>query len=192
MGRSKEFEENIVLQRAMELFWLQGYEKTSMSDLVEHMGIHRKSLYDTFGDKHTLYLKVIDLYGEYSTCKLKEETLKAKTAYQAIQYIFDYIIEGNDDKQWGCLFVNAATEMGPWDKELVEKTENAFTQAEEFIARIVREGQKSGEFSVNYDAEILGEILHNTLLGLRVLVRISSDKEKMHRIADFFLNFLRD
>lgn len=191
MGRSKEFEENIVLQRAMELFWQQGYEKTSMSDLVEHMGIHRKSLYDTFGDKHALYLRVIDLYGEYSTSKLKAETFKAKTAYQALQYIFDYMIEGNEDKQWGCLFVNAATEMGPWDKEVVEKTEDAFSQTEEFIAGIVREGQKSGEFSVNYDADILGEILHNTLLGLRVLVRTSSSKEKMHRIADFFLNLLR-
>lgn len=191
MGRSKEFEENIVLQRAMELFWQQGYEKTSMSDLVEHMGIHRKSLYDTFGDKHALYLKVIDLYGEYSTSKLKAETFKAKTAYQAIQSIFDYMIEGNKDKQWGCLFVNAATEMGTWDKEVVEKTEDAFSQTEEFIAGIVREGQKSGEFSINYDADILGEVLHNTLLGLRVLVRTSSSKEKMHRIADFFLNLLR-
>ncbi len=190
MGRSKEFEENIVLLRAMELFWQQGYEKTSMSDLVEHMGIHRKSLYDTFGDKHELYLKAIDLYGEYSTSKLKAETFKAKTAYQAIQYIFDYMIEGSEDKQWGCLFVNAATEMGPWDKEVVEKTEDAFSQTEEFIAGIVREGQKSGEFSVNYDADILGEILHNTLLGLRVLVRTSSSKEKMHRIANFFLNLL--
>lgn len=191
MGRSKEFDENIVLQKAMELFWQQGYEKTSMSDLVEHMGIHRKSLYDTFGDKHALYLKVIDLYGEYTTSKLKEITFKAKTAYQAIQYIFDYIIEGSGDKQWGCLFVNAATEMGPWDKDVVEKTEDAFNKAEEFIAGIVREGQKSGEFSVKYDADILGEILNNTLLGLRVLVRASSSKEKMHRIADFFLNLLK-
>ena len=41
----------MVLQKAMELFWQQGYEKTSMSDLVEHMGIHRKSIYDTFGEK---------------------------------------------------------------------------------------------------------------------------------------------
>ena len=57
MGRNKEFEEEAVLQKAMELFWKQGYEKTSMSDLVEHMGIHRKSLYDTFGDKHSLYLE---------------------------------------------------------------------------------------------------------------------------------------
>ena len=52
MARSKEFEENEVLDKAMKLFWEQGYEKTSMTDLVEHMGIHRRSLYDTFGDKH--------------------------------------------------------------------------------------------------------------------------------------------
>ena len=192
MGRSKEFEENAVLQRAMELFWQQGYEKTSMSDLVEHMGIHRKSLYDTFGDKHALYLKVIDRYAEYSMAKLNTEKLRAKTAYQTIQYIFDYIIQGNEDKHWGCLFVNAATEMGPWDKEVEEKTEEAFRKAEDFIAGIVREGQEAGEFSGNYDAEILGEILHNTLLGLRVLVRTSASKEKMHRIADFFLNLLSD
>lgn len=60
MGRSREFDENVVLQKAMELFWKQGYEKTSLNDLVEHMGIHRRSLYDTFGDKHTLFLRTVD------------------------------------------------------------------------------------------------------------------------------------
>lgn len=192
MGRSKEFEEHIVLERAMELFWQQGYEKTSMSDLVECMGIHRKSLYDTFGDKHALYLKAIDLYGEYTVKKLRAETLKAETAQQAIQNIFNYMIEVNEDRKWGCLFVNAATEMGPWDREVVEKTEDAFNQTEDFIVKIVREGQESGEFSTKYDAEILGEVLHNTLIGLRVLARTSATKDKMHRIADFFLNLLHN
>jgi TetR/AcrR family transcriptional regulator, transcriptional repressor for nem operon len=190
MGRSKEFDENAVLQRAMELFWHQGYEKTSMSDLVEHMGIHRKSLYDTFGDKHALYLKVVDRYAEYSSCILKSEALRAETSYQAIQNIFDYIIKGNEDKHWGCLFVNAATEMGPWDSEVVEKTEEAFRMAEDFIEGIIRKGQEAGEFSRTYDAQILGEILHNTLLGLRVLVRTSKNKEKMQAIANFFLDLL--
>lgn len=190
MGRSKEFEENTVLQKAMELFWQQGYEKTSMSDLVEHMGIHRKSIYDTFGDKHALYLKVIDHYGEFSTAKFKAETLKAKTSYQAIQYIFDYIIEGNEDKHYGCLFVNATTECGPWDQDVLEKTENAFSYAENFIAEIIKKGQEDGEFSKEYDNELLGDILHNTLLGLRVLVKTSASKEKMHNIANFFLDLL--
>ncbi|MDT8719191.1 TetR/AcrR family transcriptional regulator [Clostridium sp. 19966] len=190
MGRSKEFEENTVLQRAMEVFWQQGYEKTSMSDLVEQMGIHRKSLYDTFGDKHSLYLKAMDRYEEYNTAKLKSETLRAKTAYQAIQYIFDYIIEGNEDKHCGCLFVNAATEMGPWDQEVLKKTEEAFSQAEKFIADIIKKGQENGEFSCKYDDEVLGEVLHNSLLGLRVLVKTSASKEKMHNIANFFLNLI--
>ena len=47
----------------------------------------------SFGDKYDLYLKTIDLYGEYTTTKLRSETLKAITAHQAIQYIFDYMIE---------------------------------------------------------------------------------------------------
>lgn len=190
MGRSKEFEENSVLQKAMEVFWKQGYEKTSMSDLVEHMGIHRKSIYDTFGDKHSLYLKVIDRYGELSTVKLKSETLRAETAYQAIQYIFDYIIEGNE-KHTGCLFVNAATEFGPWDQEVLEKIEEAFGQEENLITEIVKKGQRDGEFSSKYGDELLGEILHNALLGLRVLVKTSASKEKMRNISNFFLELLR-
>ncbi len=190
MGRSKEFEEDVVLQKAMELFWEQGYEKTSMSDLVEHMGIHRRSLYDTFGDKHALYLKAIDRYGEYTAGKLKSETLRAKTAKQAMQYIFDYVIEANEDRRLGCLFVNAATEMAPQDNEVTKKTEEAFKQTEHFFAEIIREGQQTGEFSCDYDAETLAEILHHTLLGIRVLRRTSVSKEKMHRIADFFLKLL--
>ena len=190
MGRSKEFEEKAVLQKAMEVFWQQGYEKTSMSDLVEHMGIHRKSIYDTFGDKHALYLKVIDFYGEFSTTKFKAETLRAKTSYQAIQSIFDYIIEGNENKHYGCLFVNATAEFGPWDQDVLEKTENAFSHAENFIAEIIKKGQEEGEFSKEYDHELLGEILHNALLGLRVLVKTSASKEKMHNIANFYLDLL--
>ena len=77
MGRSKEFEESEALQKAMELFWQQGYEKTSMSDLVEHMGVHRGSLYDTFCDKHTLFLKTLDCFGELLGARLKSETSRA-------------------------------------------------------------------------------------------------------------------
>jgi TetR/AcrR family transcriptional repressor of nem operon len=190
MGRSREFDENVVLQKAMELFWKQGYEKTSLSDLVEHMGIHRRSLYDTFGDKHTLFLKTIDCYNELIKNKIQAEILHAETSKQAIQFIFDFMIEGYEDRQWGCLIVNSATEMALRDKEVEEKTEEAFMQMEHFLADIVHKGQQTGEFSCDYDAEVLAEILQNTLLGIRVLLRTTASKEKMHRIADFFVNLL--
>ncbi|MGO2638704.1 MAG: TetR/AcrR family transcriptional regulator, partial [Enterococcus viikkiensis] len=61
MARVKEFDETEVLTKAMQLFWQQGYEKTSMQELVDVMGIHRRSIYDTFGDKHQLFLKSLAL-----------------------------------------------------------------------------------------------------------------------------------
>lgn len=190
MGRSKEFDENVVLQKAMELFWEQGYEKTSLSDLVEHMGIHRRSLYDTFGDKHTLFLKAIDCYNELIKNKIQTEILHAETVKQSIQVMFDFMIEGYENKPWGCLTVNSATEMALRDKEVEEKIEMAFMQTEQLLADLIRKGQQTGEFSCDYDAEVLAEILQNTLLGIRVQLRISASKEKLHRIADFFLDLL--
>jgi TetR/AcrR family transcriptional repressor of nem operon len=55
---------------------------------------------------------------------------------------------------------------------------------------IIRKGQQAGEFSCDYDAEVLAENLHNTLLGIRLLARISASKEKLHRIAGFSLAIL--
>ncbi len=62
MARSKEFDPDVVLGRALELFWQRGYEATSMADLVEHLGIGRASIYATFGSKHDLYLKALERY----------------------------------------------------------------------------------------------------------------------------------
>lgn len=190
MGRSREFDENVVLQKAMELFWKQGYEKTSLNDLVEYMGIHRRSLYDTFGDKHTLFLKAMDFYQELIRSNIQAGVSKAETAKQAIQFIFDFIIEGYEDKQWGCLTVNSATELALMDKEIKERTERIFMQTEQLIADLVRKGQQAGEISTNYDSEILAEVLHNTLHGIRVQLRISASKEKLHRIGNFFMDLL--
>ena len=62
MARTKEFDPDAALRAALELFWERGYEATSMADLVERLGIGRASLYATFGGKHELYLKALNLY----------------------------------------------------------------------------------------------------------------------------------
>ncbi|MNC70346.1 HTH-type transcriptional repressor ComR [compost metagenome] len=71
MGRTKEFEINEVLDKTIQLFWMQGYEKTSMQDLVDFMGIHRRSIYDTFGDKHALYMKALQRYESTQNKKMR-------------------------------------------------------------------------------------------------------------------------
>ena len=192
MGRSKEFEEKVVLRKAMELFWQQGYEKTSLNDLVEHMGIHRRSLYDTFGDKHTLFLKTIDCFSEFVKNRLELEILRAKTPKQAIQFIFNFMIDESAEHALGCLFVNAATELAPRDEEVEAKTKQAFREMENLLAACIRKGQQAGEIRQDYTAEALAENLHNSLLGIRVLARTSVSKEKLHRLADVSLSLLHE
>src|SRR5690554_3220753 len=62
MARTKEFDEHEILDRAMNLFWLKGYNATSAQDLVDNLGISRSSLYDTFVDKHSLFVKALQQY----------------------------------------------------------------------------------------------------------------------------------
>jgi TetR/AcrR family transcriptional repressor of nem operon len=192
MGRSKEFEESVVLRKAMELFLEQGYEGTSMSDLIEHMGIHKKSLYDTFGDKHSLFMRTLDVFGEQMQADLRSEVLRAGNAKQAIKLVFDRVIEGMWDVEhrFGCLFVNSSIELGLRDAEVKERAGKAFAQTEHFLMELIKKGQQEGEITYNHDAEALAEYLHNSLLGIRVLIRNNTCKEKLYRISEFSISVL--
>lgn len=184
MPRAKEFDEDAVLLKAMRLFWEQGYEKTSMNDLVERMGIHRRSLYDTFGDKHQLFLKAIERYTKLLNGYFQSGIARAESAKQAVRFLFDFLIEGYEDKPPGCLLVNMAVELAPWDHEVDVKAGEGFDKMEQLLAGLIRRGQESGEFTTTRNAGELAENIHNTMLGIRVLARTSADRDKLHRIAD--------
>jgi TetR/AcrR family transcriptional repressor of nem operon len=190
MARSKEFEENVVLEKAMKLFWEQGYEKTSMTDLVKQMGIHRRSLYDTFGDKHTLFLKAMDRFRDKVSAELEGEVKRSKTATEALQLIFSFVICGEEDSPSGCLMVNSAVELAMRDAEVDVKTTELFTLSEQLFKDIILWGQQDGEFRSDYNANDLAEHLHAVYVGLRVMTRTSIRKEKLHRLANLSIKLL--
>ena len=190
MARSKEFEVNEVLDKAMKIFWEQGYEKTSMSDLVEHMGIHRRSIYDTFDDKHSLFLQAMDRYrGKVSTTLLAE--IKAsKTAVEALHKIFEVMISEVEDTPSGCLIVNSAVELGTRDQEVDTDLLNHLTKQSRCSSRLIQWGQREGEFSSDHDAKEMAEYLHNISVGIRAMARTSTDKEKLNRIINVTMKLL--
>ncbi|AFC28598.1 TetR family transcriptional regulator [Paenibacillus mucilaginosus 3016] len=190
MARSKEFEEKEVLDKAMRLFWEQGYEKTSMTELVEHMGIHRRSLYDTFGDKHSLFLKAMDRFDDKISAALARGVKRSKTASEALQFIFSFMIDGDEDSPAGCLMVNSAVELAARDVEVDNKATKAFTTAEQLLKEIILWGQRESEFTSTYNAEELAGYLHNVWIGLRVMARTSASKEKLHRITHISMKLL--
>ncbi|MBO7744222.1 TetR/AcrR family transcriptional regulator [Paenibacillus sp. MWE-103] len=191
MARSKEYDEPEVLDKAMRLFWEQGYEKTSMTDLVDHMGIHRRSLYDAFGDKRTLFLKALDRYGSFIAGNLKAGIKQAETAADALRFVFKYAIDDKEGCPSGCLLVSSAVELAARDEEADAKTVHGFESGEELMAGIIAWGRQNGEFTSAVAAKELAESLHNALLGIRVLSRTSVSREKLYRIVDVSMGLLR-
>src|SRR5712692_608944 len=109
MARHKEFDRDEALQKATEVFWARGYEGTSIQRLVGHMGINRQSLYDTFGDKHALYLQSLDRYCQLESQKAIELLENSASVKKAVRKLFAGVVEGAlcDTQRRGCFAGNA-------------------------------------------------------------------------------------
>lgn len=190
MARSKEFDVNQVLRKAMELFWQQGYEKTSMQELVDYMGIHRRSIYDTFGDKRTLFLSALSHYEKLITSEMKKRVESNLLVKQGIREVFNMVILSDLNSPKGCLTVNAAVELSLLDEEIATKIAGMFTKTEALFYELLKHGQNNGEISKDHDLEVMSLFLHNSLVGLRVLVKIEADKKKLESIVDMTLSVL--
>src|SRR5260370_37968341 len=93
MPRHKEFDQDQALHKAMEVFWSRGYEAASIQDLVRHMGINRQSIYDTFGDKHALYLQALDRYRAVESRRLIELLERPGSVKKSLRQLFGEVVE---------------------------------------------------------------------------------------------------
>jgi TetR/AcrR family transcriptional repressor of nem operon len=178
MARTKDFDENEVLTRAMHLFWYKGYSGTSMQDLVDGLGISRSSLYDTYGDKHALFIKALEKYKESASGEMCNIVSNSVSAKEAIKQLFVFTTREllSDEQHKGCFMVNSAIEVAPHDKEVSDmicqndqQVENAFYQA-------IKKGQQSGEVTSKQNARALARFIVNTVKGLRVSAKSTTDK----------------
>ena len=190
MSRSKEFDAGTVLLKAMVLFWRNGYEKTSMQDLVDDMNIHRRSIYDTFGDKKSLFLRALQLFEESTERRMKQTIKPIQSVKSSIRELFEMIVFPIDERPPGCLIVNTAIEMTSHEPEIAARINKSFLKTEALILELLVQGQMSGEISDQLEVEKVASSIHNSLIGLRVLAKTTDDKEKLQNIMDTTLAIL--
>ncbi|PFO04704.1 TetR family transcriptional regulator [Bacillus sp. AFS076308] len=190
MARHKEFDEAEVLQKAMVLFWRNGYEKTSMQDLVDYMNIHRRSIYDTFGDKQTLFLRALQLFEEIIGKRMEQQIKPINSVKLAIRRLFEMVTFSDEEKPPGCFIVNTAVELSLHDEEIADRISKSFSKTESFICELLLQGQISGEISNLLDIEKSSQFIHNSLIGVRVLAKTTKDKEKLQNLIDSTLAVL--
>jgi TetR/AcrR family transcriptional regulator, transcriptional repressor for nem operon len=185
MARPREFDETTVLEAAMQRFWVQGYELTSIRDLADCMGITGASLYNAFGDKRSLYRQALDYYLEQSVND-RISRLEQLPPAQAIRAFFAEIIERSvtDTQRRGCLLVNAALEVAPYDPEFQKIVAQSMIRIEGFFQKCIAAGQQDGTISAKCPAAELAKVLLSVLLGIRVLGRTRPQRAVLKGAAD--------
>ena len=178
MARTKDFDEDEVLKKAVRLFWDKGYNGTSMQDLVDGLGISRSSLYDTFGDKHQLYLKALDNYRQGYAGQLCTLTREAESTKQAIRGLLQLVVNDllGDEQRKGCFMVNAGIEMANHDEQVNQLICDTGQQLEQAILKSIMRGQEQGEIAKDKDAQALARFFHNTVKGMQVSARSTPDR----------------
>ncbi len=192
MARTKDFNEEEVLEKALHIFWQKGYNGTSMQELVDGLGISRSSMYDTYTDKYTLFIKALERYSKNGFQELKQKIDQAPSSKAAIKNIFQMIVDESlfDKDHHGCFAVNACTEKAPDDKIITRIFNENLQTAEEFFYEVVTKGQESGEIANRTDARALARFLINNISGIRVAAKAGVDKKVYDDIVNVALSVL--
>jgi len=192
MARHKEFNRDEVLRKAMEVFWSHGYEAASINTLVKHMGINRQSLYDTFGDKHALYLQAIDLYRKVEGRKMFEVLERPGPVKKALRRLFQGVVEGSlcDRARRGCFIGNAMSELAGRCPETAAKACGDMAAVEEALYRTLMRGRKNGEFKKGKDLRAVARFLYSSLQGLQLMAKATQDRKTLEDVVKVTLSAL--
>ncbi len=189
MARHKEFNREEVLAKAMEAFWRHGYEGTSVQDLIESMGINRGSLYDTFGDKRSLFLEAIAYYEETVVrCAIARLQAPEASKPEIIEYfksLVDRILEDTECR--GCLVTNTAVELCPHDPETAQRVVNNLQRIEQAFYTALSRAKEKGEISSQKNVQALAHYLTCNLQGLRVISKVNPDRQRLQEIVQILL-----
>ena len=191
MPRAKCFDREEALQKAMRAFWARGYEATSIQDLVDCMGINRGSLYDTFGDKHQLFLAALDQYTDSSLTRglaLREDGNSALILKDYL-YSFMYRTLGDPEKR-GCFVTNTTVERSSYDEQCAKKLREYYDSVETDLTFLIDRGQSAGEIQNKRPAAELAAFFVGVMQGIRVMGKVRSQETTLRPMVEVALEAL--
>jgi len=192
MARPKEFNPEEAMKEAMEAFWQNGYHGTSINDLLSEMKLNRGSMYDTFGDKKSLFLAALAEYerqGREAVAAILEQPGSAKAAIRDWAASTAEMCSG-DAGQRGCLGLKAALEMAPHDSDVAKWIRQITREREMMVAKVIKRGQAEGEISPDLDARTVARFLLTSLAGLKIMGVTSPGPRDVRDVLGLILRVL--
>lgn len=192
MPRLKSFDEQQILEKAMQLFWKQGFSATSIQDLVSHLGINRASLYDTYGDKEKLFLRAFEYYRQTNTKRISQFFSRHSQVKEGFQRLFELAIDEslNDQDKKGCFVVNTTTELIPGDARILKLLEENRELFEAIFLDYLQEGETKGQFKPGMDLKAVAALLFTHYNGLKVVSKVSPNRQQLQNSIKALLRLL--
>jgi TetR/AcrR family transcriptional repressor of nem operon len=184
-GPDKQFDTEVALEQAMKVFWAYGYEAASLSELLKNMGIGKKSLYDTFGNKQSLFLKALEHYAHTTIRDMRDRlTAEGSPLGNLTRLLRDWQTVHSRPGSYGCMLGTNIADFNTDDAAIAQLLRTYLQQLEDAFAVALTRAQTAGEISPEAKPRDLARLLLCTTQGVALLGRVMDNSTTLQGAID--------
>lgn len=185
-GRPLEFDPDTALEAAMQVFWRNGYENTSMQDLLDAMKLSKSSLYQAFGGKQALFERCIARYGDEMIGTLRDALQVSPSGLAFIRQFLESVLDEARGvcEARGCLVLNTANEFACRNPRIAEAVAHGLNRFHGVLMAAVERAQDEGDIPPERNASMLATYLVSSMSGLKTLSKAGADEQTLKGIID--------
>lgn len=193
MARTLEFDREAVLDKAMHLFWANGYEATSMARLEQVLGINKFSIYNTFGNKHALFMASLARYEEQMFSQLLAALTAKGEGLAAIERSLDFLEQSmqQHSKHLGCFMLNSGIEKSASDAAVSAQVQNMNRKLEDAFYQALSIAQQGGEISKKLNLQEFARFMLTLYQGMVTVTKLEQDMRITQSSIRFIKQLLR-
>ena len=183
MPRPIGFDRTTAVEAALKLFWMRGFQATSLPDLLDVMGIARSSFYASFRTKRDLFTECLELFGDRTLAMVNKDNKSLHPTALPRAFFKSTLLDVSKHRaKQGCLMVNTVLELADADPELNQLATQKLNAIEDSFAASFLLAQKNGEMDTTYSAKELAKFVMTINLGLRIQSRQNKSREELESI----------
>lgn len=193
MARTKAFDTNEILHKAMIVFGNRGYEGTSLPDLITGLGIARQSIYDTYGTKWELFFAAVKHYMDQKNQELRKHCEGPGTVVDKVELVFTTIIKVLMDPELRlqCFIISSAIEQAPHNEELAAYLQGNTELSEQIFYTMLEHAVEEGEISSEVNIRDLARFLVHERIALITSAKLGMDEPKLFGILQMVMSVFR-
>lgn len=190
MPRTREFDPEQAVEKAVRLFWNRGYSQTSMDDLVKATGVSRYGFYGTFGSKERLFEEVLRRYAQEMASTVQAELRRPDAGMKEIRGYFEKLLSTAETpaSKYGCMLCNTAVELAPRDARIAKILRSFYSNVSKTFERALANAARTGEISIpRREIPAKARYMTGALQGLAVLCRAGMPKKDLREYVEVLL-----